>query len=57
MALFTFGPHSEQYRSIKSMIDEHTAQVALSGLNIGTSESESTVDSTATGEGAMDMSQ
>ncbi|KAF2856330.1 hypothetical protein T440DRAFT_463671 [Plenodomus tracheiphilus IPT5] len=36
-ALATFGPESTQYRSIKLMVDEHMAKLALEGLSIASS--------------------
>lgn len=38
-ALSTFGPESIQYRSIKLMVDEHMAKLALESLSIGSSKS------------------
>jgi hypothetical protein len=36
-ALSTFGAQSPQYLAIKYMVDEHTAKLALEGLDISTS--------------------
>ncbi|KAF2131401.1 hypothetical protein P153DRAFT_383512 [Dothidotthia symphoricarpi CBS 119687] len=36
-ALSTFGPTSPQYLSIKLMVDEHVANLALQGLSISSS--------------------
>jgi len=45
-ALSTFGPDSVQYQTIKLMVDEHLANLALEGLSITSDSTSQAIDKT-----------